>query len=73
MESNRARRERDLRETLETHYRDSERSLAPDPIALVRRYARPADREVAGWIAAAFAYGRVDQILKDVGALLAAL
>src|SRR5689334_22039481 len=73
MESNRARRERDLRETLDALYRRSERSLAPDPIALVRRYTRPADREVAGWIAAAFAYGRVDQILKHVGALLAAL
>lgn len=73
MESIRARRERDLRDTLETLYRRWERSAVPDPIALVRRYRSPADREVAGWIASAFAYGRVEQILKDAGGLLDAL
>jgi uncharacterized protein (TIGR02757 family) len=70
MESNRARRERDLRDTLESLYRRYEHSTSPDPIALVRRYEGREDREVAGWIASAFAYGRVDQILKDVRALL---
>jgi len=73
MESIRARRERDLRDTLESLYRRYERSTGPDPIALVRRYAAREDREVAGWIASAFAYGRVDQILKDAGGLLEAL
>ncbi|HET9795311.1 MAG TPA: TIGR02757 family protein [Thermoanaerobaculia bacterium] len=73
MESIRARRERDLRETLESLYRRYERSTSPDPIALVRRYEAREDREVAGWIASAFAYGRVDQIIKDVRALLEAL
>jgi len=73
MESNRARRERDLRDTLESLYRRYEHSTSPDPIALVRRYAGREDREVAGWIASAFAYGRVDQILKDVRALLEVL
>jgi len=70
MESIRARRERDLRETLERLYRRYEHATSPDPIALVRRYADREDREVAGWIASAFAYGRVDQILKDVRGLL---
>jgi uncharacterized protein (TIGR02757 family) len=73
MESIRARRERDLRETLEGLYRRYEHSTSPDPIALVRRYETREDREVAGWIASAFAYGRVDQILKDVHGLLEAL
>lgn len=73
MESIRARRERDLRDTLESLYRRYERSTGPDPIALVRRYAAREDREVAGWIASAFAYGRVDQILKDVRGLLDAI
>ena len=73
MESNRARRERDLRDTLESLYRRYEHSTSPDPIALVRRYAAREDREVAGWIASAFAYGRVDQIIKDVRGLLDAL
>ena len=70
MESIRARRERDLRETLESLYRRYEHSTSPDPIALVRRYETRGDREVAGWIASAFAYGRVDQIIADVRVLL---
>ena len=73
MESIRARRERDLRDTLESLYRRYEHWTGPDPIALVRRYESREDREVAGWIASAFAYGRVDQILKDVRGLLDAL
>jgi len=73
MESIGARRETALRETLELLYARAERSTTPDPIALVRRYAEPADREVAGWIASAFAYGRVRQILASVGGLLDSL
>jgi uncharacterized protein (TIGR02757 family) len=73
MESMRARRESDLRDTLERLYRQYERSTARDPIVLVRAHSDPKDREVAGWIASAFAYGRVDQILADVTGLLAAL
>lgn len=73
MESTLAPRDRDLRDTLELLYRRCEHSESPDPIALVRRYAEPRDREVAGWIASAFAYGRVGQILADVRRLLDAL
>jgi uncharacterized protein (TIGR02757 family) len=69
----RARRESDLRDTLERLYRQYEHSTGRDPIMLVRAYANPEDREVAGWIASAFAYGRVDQILADVTGLLAVL
>jgi uncharacterized protein (TIGR02757 family) len=69
----RARRESDLRDTLEHLYRRSEHSTGRDPIVLVRALAAREDREVAGWIASAFAYGRVDQILADVGALLRVL
>src|SRR4029079_4475124 len=73
MESMRARRESDLRDTLEGLYRQYEHSTGRDPIVLVRAYSDPRDREVAGWIASAFAYVRVDQILADVSGLLAAL
>jgi uncharacterized protein (TIGR02757 family) len=73
MESIRARRQSDLRDTLEHLYRRYEHWTGRDPIVLVRDFAAKEDREVAGWIASAFAYGRVDQILADVGGLLRAL
>lgn len=44
-----------------------------DPIRFAASYERPEDREVAGWIASAFAYGRVETILATVGRLLASL
>jgi uncharacterized protein (TIGR02757 family) len=44
-----------------------------DPILFPRRYASPEDREVAGWIASAFAYGQVRTIQASVGRILAAL
>ena len=44
-----------------------------DPIRFPAAYDRPDDREVAGWIASAFAYGRVETILASVGRVLAAL
>jgi uncharacterized protein (TIGR02757 family) len=44
-----------------------------DPIRFPAAYERPDDREVAGWIASAFAYGRVETILASVGRILAAL
>ena len=45
-------------------------TLNPDPLQLVHRYSAPADQEVAGLLAAAFAYGRADQIVKTIGAML---
>ncbi len=44
-----------------------------DPIRFPAAYDRSDDREVAGWIASAFAYGRVETILASVGRVLAAL
>jgi uncharacterized protein (TIGR02757 family) len=48
-------------------------TAATDPILFVGRYARGEDREVAGWIASAFAYGQVRTIQDNVGRILAAL
>ena len=47
-----------------------ERHLANDPVQFVRLYDDPADREVVGLIASAFAYGNVRIILKTVGTAL---
>ncbi len=44
-----------------------------DPIVFPLRYPAAEDREVAGWIATAFAYGQVRTIQDNVGRLLAAL
>ena len=46
-------------------------TIAPDPLQLVLRYDEPLDQEVAGLIAAAFAYGRADIIVSNIGAVLA--
>lgn len=39
---------------------------ATDPIQLVRRFQSPADREVAGFCAAALAFGRVASVLQSI-------
>ena len=44
-----------------------------DPVQFVWRYQRPEDREVAGLIASALAYGNVKQIKKSVERVLALL
>jgi len=46
-------------------------TIEPDPLQLVRRYDDPLDAEVAGLLAAAFAYGRADIVVANVGAVLA--
>jgi uncharacterized protein (TIGR02757 family) len=46
-------------------------TIAPDPLQLVLRYDDPLDQETAGLIAAAFAYGRADIIVANIGAMLA--
>jgi len=43
---------------------------ATDPVHLVRRYRTPADREIAGFCAAALAFGRVASVLQSIEALL---
>jgi uncharacterized protein (TIGR02757 family) len=61
-----------LRDQLEPLYSsfNHERS-ATDPIELVRPYADPADREIAGFIAAGLAFGNVVSVMQSVGSVLA--
>jgi len=67
-------RDRRLGERLEALYRAyGVATIESDPIAFPARYERPEDREVVGWIASAFAYGRVATIRANVGRLLTAL
>ncbi|NQU42394.1 DUF2400 family protein, partial [bacterium] len=47
--------------------------ISPDPIEVVHEYALPEDREVAGFVASALAYGNVRQILRSVRNILAPL
>ena len=63
-----------LGERLEALYRlYGPETMSTDPILFPKRFAAPEDREVAGWIAAAFAYGQVPTIQANVGRLLDAL
>ncbi|MEK6374626.1 MAG: TIGR02757 family protein [Acidobacteriota bacterium] len=45
-------------------------TIEPDPLQLVLRYDDPLDQEVAGIVAAAFAYGRADIIVANIGVVL---
>src|SRR5579859_6949745 len=45
-------------------------TITPDPLELVLRYDDPRDQEVAGLIAAAFAYGRADIVVANVSWIL---
>jgi uncharacterized protein (TIGR02757 family) len=66
-------REALLRRRLEGLYRRyGWRALDPDPLQLVRAQD-PEDREVAGLLASALAYGTVGQIKRSIGTVLAAL
>src|SRR5262245_22226592 len=51
----------------------SQTHLANDPLSFCHRYEDPADREVAGVIASAFAYGNVAIILRNLEAIFAEL
>ncbi len=42
-------------------------TIEPDPLQLVHRYTDPYDQEVAALIAAAFAYGRADIVVRNGG------
>jgi uncharacterized protein (TIGR02757 family) len=46
-------------------------TIEPDPLQLVRRYGDPRDAEIVGLLAAAFAYGRAEVVVANVGAVLA--
>jgi uncharacterized protein (TIGR02757 family) len=61
-----------LKNILEGLYRKYNRRkfIPPDPLQFVYRYKRPADMEIAAFLAAMFAYGAVEQIEKFLTALL---
>jgi uncharacterized protein (TIGR02757 family) len=50
-----------------------ERHLSNDPVQFVHRYADQRDREIAGLVASAFAYGNVKSVLRSVDAALSFL
>lgn len=59
-----------LRDELGRHYHAFNReAAAADPIELVRPFEDPADREIAGFCAAALAFGRVASVLQSIQAL----
>ena len=61
-----------LKPALDRLHRECTGPLAPDdPIDCVRTYPAAADREIAGFIAAGLAFGRVASIKASVGAALA--
>ena len=61
------------KERLESLYAayNQRRFVHPDPLEFLYRYEDLGDREVVALIASSLAYGKVDQILKSVSAILA--
>ena len=65
-------RARVLGSSLDRMYRDYNREdSATDPVHLVRPFTDPADREVAGFCAAALAFGRVGSVINSIRTLFA--
>jgi len=60
-----------LRDVLEKLYKKYNRRqfIPPDPLQFVYRYKSKADREIAALLSASLAYGRVQQIEKDLNLL----
>lgn len=59
---------------LDAQYDDFNRDdSATDPVHLVRRYHDAADREIAGFCAAALAFGRVASVIQSIERLFAVL
>jgi uncharacterized protein (TIGR02757 family) len=62
----------ELTAALDRLYQDYNREdSASDPIHLVRPFTNPADREIAGFCAAALAFGRVASVLNSITTLFA--
>ena len=57
---------------IERRYR-SEAALAMDPISIPKTFSDPWDQEVAAWVAAHLAYGRVTPMLRAIQKLLGPL
>ena len=61
-----------LATSLDALYRDYNREeSASDPVHRVRPFADPGDREIAGFCAAALAFGRVASVLNTIDTLFA--
>ncbi len=62
----------EIREVLERLYARYNRRecIRPDPLQFVYRYTNHSDMEIAGFLAASLAYGRVEQIEKSLAELL---
>lgn len=62
----------ELKQYLERLYTkwNKRKFISPDPLEFLYDYADPADQEVVGFLAAVFAYGRVENILKGVKKVL---
>jgi uncharacterized protein (TIGR02757 family) len=61
-----------LKAVLDTLYKKYNRRelIKPDPLQFVYEYSNPTDMEIAGFLAALLAYGRVEQIEKSLRNLL---
>lgn len=61
-----------LRQVLEKLYAkyNHQRLIPPDPLQFIYKYSSPADKELVGFLSAALAYGRVEQIEKSLNDLL---
>ena len=64
--------QKNIRDILEKLYKKYNRHelISPDPLQFVYHYSRPSDMEIAAFLAAALAYGRVQQIEKSLNNLL---
>jgi uncharacterized protein (TIGR02757 family) len=63
-----------LKEILDNLYAGrSQLHLANDPLSFCHRYREPADREIAGLVASAFAYGNVKIILRSLETIFAGM
>jgi uncharacterized protein (TIGR02757 family) len=62
---------KNIRNILERLYKRYNRRelISPDPLQFLYRYSNPADIEIAGFMASALAYGRVEQIEKSLNNL----
>ncbi len=62
----------DLKQKLESIYLqyNNKKFVNPDPLLFLYNYPEKKNREIAGLIAASFAYGRVDMIIKTVKKIL---
>jgi uncharacterized protein (TIGR02757 family) len=64
----------DLRPPLDALYASFDHpDAAADPISLVRPFAASEDREIAGFCAAALAFGRVGSVLQSISSLFAVM